>query len=479
MNSINAQVASILSERWFCTQPNFGLFQGRLMKAYQSSETFPAKDFGKSPEKAETVKEGMYAVDPYWEGRGLDAVDEEGSTIVIYIRDVLTKYDTWWAGAVSIRKTLERAEANQNISTVVLHIDGPGGQALAVRELSKYVRDMQTRTVGYASDMACSAHQNLLAACDVCFANQPLAMVGSIGTYATYSDIKGYFESLGVKIEDIYAPESSEKNEEFRAWMDGDKSLIEADLSKWATDFIDHMKEYRPNVDTKSLDPYKGKTIYAADALRIGLIDGIGTIDDALAYGQNQQANNPTNTNAEMNNPLKGFLDGLKGMMGMNDKNLTAEQISTANEELKTMGANAFMVPATDEVSSAEELNKHLSELSTSLKNEETAHETTKGELAAAKEDKETATTALDAVKAVFGEDAKAEEFDLTESVKALAQYKKDHSDKPAGGGAEGTAGDADPTETEKVSKVDDPNRAHNKMVDAMGLGPKANEEAN
>jgi ClpP class serine protease len=466
--NIDQHIASLFSQPCYCRKENYKSFGFRLIKSAENgNDPFPDKSQPKKPTHNASLN--LITVDPYWEGMGISELEGEDA-VAVSIVGVLTKYDTWWAGSKSIIKTLEAIEANESIQTVVLVVDGPGGYSHAIQDLGEYIRSMSTTTVAFVEDMAASAHQQLVASCNVCFANNKMAIMGSIGTYQTVFDDTGFWESMGIKVEDIYAPESDKKNESYRAWVDGDPSKIKAETSVWAKDFITKMKELKPGIDSNQKDIYKGITIHASEALEIGLIDGIGTIQDALDFAKGKTQN----TNTDMNNPFKSIAEwaGLK-----KDEKLTPEQLSTVNQKLAESKAEAFLVPATDEIPDYETFSDKITEveqISTDLSTEKANHSETKGKL-------ETAENSISSLKSLFGEDAEKEDFNLNDAVKQAIKDQKDFKEKPAGGAPAGTEAKADENASGKkkgVEAVQDSSREHNKRADAMGLGPKALETA-
>lgn len=435
-----------------------------MLSAHQSGEVLPVKDLKEAlPPQVAAPQSTVYSIDPIWEGSGVSEITTEDSTVVIHVTGVLTKEDYWFtAGSKSILRTLQACENNANIDLVVLSIDGPGGCALAIRELAGYVRNMSTKTVGYIEDMACSAHAQLAAACDVTFANHAMALTGSIGTYLSPMDITGYFEKLGIKTEDIYADESPEKNSTYRAWKDGDSTLIKADLSIWANDFINAMKEMRPNVDTTKRDPYKGATLYASDALEIGLIDGIGSLADAIHHTSH------TNTNTDMS--FKSILNAIIGKKD-NTEHLSPEELAGHNASLKEVKAGAFLVPVTEEIADADAFKDALIEAEKTeqaFADEQAAHTTTKESLKTTETARDEKQGALDGLTALFGDDAKAEGFDMKAAVQVALLDQKKLKDGAAGGTPLGTEASADGDPVPDESEIDLDNLPHNKMADSF-----------
>ncbi|HRD54621.1 MAG TPA: hypothetical protein PKY96_18435, partial [Flavobacteriales bacterium] len=101
----------------------------------------------------------------------------------------------------------------QEIVGVVLNIDSPGGNGNAMNLMANQVERMRKPVVGLVSHgMACSAAYGIGSACDLMMTSGPMDEVGSIGTYVRLHDWSGADEKDGLKVHEIYATRSVEKN---------------------------------------------------------------------------------------------------------------------------------------------------------------------------------------------------------------------------------------------------------------------------
>ena len=80
----------------------------------------------------------------------------------------------------------------------------------------------------------------------------------------------------------IYSDLSTYKNAPFEAALKGDyKSIKEETLNPLARQFQEAVKAHRKNLDLKTDGIIAGRMFFAADALKVGLIDKVGTADTA------------------------------------------------------------------------------------------------------------------------------------------------------------------------------------------------------
>jgi protease-4 len=184
-----------------------------------------------------------------------------------------------------------KALAASGVSAIVLDIDSPGGQVDGTATLADAIKAAPVPTVAVVNDgMACSAGYWIASAADTIYCTHATSEVGSIGVYATLADFTKYYEDNGVRIEDVYAEQSTEKNNGYREWKAGNAETFQKRLSGVATEFIETVKTNRgAKLNASAADPFKGAVFSAKEALAIGLIDGIRAFDDVLAELQNER----------------------------------------------------------------------------------------------------------------------------------------------------------------------------------------------
>lgn len=203
--------------------------------------------------------------------------------IVFDIIGPIVKYTDWnYVGTQSMIRMLSYIDKDPNISGVVFNIDSGGGMVGGTAEFADFIMKMDKPTISFANDYQCSAAEWIASACDLKMASPFATDIGSIGVLMSYQDFSAMFEKWGATIHEIYAPQSTEKNKEFRELLLGNKELYEQRLGQIASNFIETIQQ---NYDGKIEDDglvYAGKTYNAKEALKIGLVQEIGTLSEAL-----------------------------------------------------------------------------------------------------------------------------------------------------------------------------------------------------
>ncbi|EKB60751.1 S49 family peptidase [Bergeyella zoohelcum] len=204
--------------------------------------------------------------------------------VVLNIVGPIVKYSSWYSyGTQFYGKLLKELDAHPQVSGIVLNIDSGGGMVSGTAELTNIIKNLTTPTISYTSGYQCSAALDIASGCDYHMASPYADLIGSIGTMLSYQDFSAMFEKWGAKIYELYAPQSTEKNQEWRELMKGNEALYTERLRMLAQDFIDRMKENFGEDLKDDGHVFKGKTYTPQEALAIGLIDELGTLEDALS----------------------------------------------------------------------------------------------------------------------------------------------------------------------------------------------------
>lgn len=206
------------------------------------------------------------------------------SIAIVDITGPILKYGdacTW--GSVDYNDLLLRLANSNRVKGVILNFDTPGGQAAGTALLAQTIKDVSRvkPVLGICQDgIVASAGMWLASAVQEFYVTQVTDAVGSIGAYQTIADFSEAYKMEGIMVRDIYAPQSTHKNEEYREAVEkNNDTLIEEDLRFLVQDFINTVKRNRgPRLNLAAGDPFTGKMFNAPDALKIGLIDGIKSL---------------------------------------------------------------------------------------------------------------------------------------------------------------------------------------------------------
>jgi signal peptide peptidase SppA len=103
---------------------------------------------------------------------------------------------------VQLRREIRAAANDPNVSGILLAVESPGGSAAGMLDLAAEVRSARRAKPVWAQieDLGASAAYWLASQADMVFANSPMSLVGSIGTYQVVYDYSAAAEKDGVKV---------------------------------------------------------------------------------------------------------------------------------------------------------------------------------------------------------------------------------------------------------------------------------------
>jgi len=270
-----------------------------------------------------------------------------GSVAVIPIRSEILKYDQPCGprGTQSLLNDVKSADQNPNISSMVLVVDSPGGQVAGTDLLAEAIKNSSTPVVAFIDGLAASAAYWIISGANKIIASSDLDRIGSIGTMLMVEDLKPALEQLGVKFHEVYASLSTDKNKDFNQVLDGNYDSYRKNvLDVINTKFLSTVKSFRPTLDNSTLT---GKIFFAPQAIDLGLIDQIGTLDQAieeafsLAQKQGEQSleyESKTKETMKMKITWKAIRNFFKmDAASLESQELTDEQIQQINDQLASV----------------------------------------------------------------------------------------------------------------------------------------------
>lgn len=216
----------------------------------------------------------------------LDEVPK-GSVAVISLTGPVVKNSQFCGprGTVDIANDFQRAKSNSNIIGAVFYAETGGGMALAVKPLADAMLSFREEKpiVALTGSVIASAGYYLAVYADEIMSEHPRSIVGSIGTMMAFADVKGALEKQGVKFHEIYATESTLKNNTFNEALKGNYDpLIKNMLDPVNEDFIADVKEQRKGKIASNKAIFAGETFMASVSKELGMIDSLGNLSDAV-----------------------------------------------------------------------------------------------------------------------------------------------------------------------------------------------------
>lgn len=217
-------------------------------------------------------------------------------------------------GAATMDRAFRAAAEDKAIAAIVFRVDSGGGESSTSWRIQRSALQAMARKPMVVSmgDVAGSGGYLICYPCGTLIAN-PLSVVGSIGSISGKFNLRGFYDKLGITWDFVTR---------------GPNALMESDYAdytpeQWAAFKASHWRDYYEWVDDiarargrtpAEIDSLgRGREWTGQQALERGLIDRVGTFDDAVALAK-EKAGIPKDQEVEfVHYPKKpGFLEALQ-----------------------------------------------------------------------------------------------------------------------------------------------------------------------
>ena len=186
-------------------------------------------------------------------------------------------------GSENISRAIRTARLDDKVKALVLRINSPGGSSLASDviwrevELTKKVKPV----IVSMGDVAASGGYYIACAADSIFA-QPNTITGSIGVFAIIPNMKKFFNNkLGITFDEVKTGKFSEISIT-RPLSDDERLLLQAEINNIYKTFTQKVANGRHKTPEFIDNIGQGRVWTGAEAIKIGLVDRLGNIDDAV-----------------------------------------------------------------------------------------------------------------------------------------------------------------------------------------------------
>lgn len=186
-------------------------------------------------------------------------------------------------GEGAMRRSLKEAREDENVKSIVLRIDSPGGDALTSEliwreiELTKKVKPVVVSMGNYAASggyyIACNAHKIYAEATTI---------TGSIGVFGMLPNFTTAANKIGVSTEIVKTHTNAAGFSPFTILDSSTRAFAQEGVERIYFTFVNRVASGR-KLTTQQVDAIgQGRVWTGQDAKKIGLVDAIGGLDDAI-----------------------------------------------------------------------------------------------------------------------------------------------------------------------------------------------------
>lgn len=230
----------------------------------------------------------------YFRNRDVKEEDVKGHIAIIYASGVISDqpqkdpFQFSEDGVIETKdivKAFDFAAKDEDIKAILFRVNSPGGAPVASEEIRHAIeKAKESKKPVYVSLGAAAASGGYWIALegDKIIAD-PATVTGSIGVVAGKFVLGGLFEKLGVKWDKLDMPYKTKDIWSVQKTFDGQSlNRITAMVDEIYNTFKSHVMRAR-NIPADKIDSIaKGRVFTGTQAVEAGLVDEIGTLDDAL-----------------------------------------------------------------------------------------------------------------------------------------------------------------------------------------------------
>jgi len=181
---------------------------------------------------------------------------------------------------------IAKVRADSSVKAVVLRVNSPGGTVLAASKIKEEI-DLTRKTkpvIASYGDYAASGGYWISNSCDHIFSNAT-TLTGSIGVFSAIPEFSGTIKEIAhVNIVPVNSHKHSDMISLTRPFDAEETAWMQVYVDDIYNNFVSIVAEGRDMTVEEVDEVAQGRVWTGSDALKIGLVDEIGTLEDAIAY---------------------------------------------------------------------------------------------------------------------------------------------------------------------------------------------------
>jgi protease-4 len=185
--------------------------------------------------------------------------------------------------AREIVKTIGEVAKDSTVKSVVLRVSSPGGSAYASEQIWHALSELKKvkPLIISMGDYAASGGYYISCMGDVIVA-QPTTITGSIGIFGVIPNIQALNDKIGITYDGVKTNKMSDAITVNRRFTPEERDLMQNYVNRGYELFVKRCAEGRKKSIDQIKDIAEGRVWTGEDALKIGLVDKIGGLEDAI-----------------------------------------------------------------------------------------------------------------------------------------------------------------------------------------------------
>jgi protease-4 len=190
-------------------------------------------------------------------------------------------------GSDTMIKAIREANKDNTVKAIVLRVDSPGGSALASDLIWHELELVKKPFVVSMGDVAGSGGYYIAMGANRIFAD-PGTITGSIGVVGGKLALNGLYGKVGITTDVISRGKNSGILSSTHGFSETERDSMQRLLNDIYDQFTTKAAKGRKMEHSKLEKLARGRVYTGQSALKIGLVDELGTLEDALAYTKQQ-----------------------------------------------------------------------------------------------------------------------------------------------------------------------------------------------
>ena len=186
--------------------------------------------------------------------------------------------------ANTVCKDLEELMNDDDVKAVVLRVNSPGGSAYASEQIWRAVTQLKAKKPVVVSMGGYAASGGYYISCNANYIySEPTTLTGSIGIFGMFPDFSGLLtDKLGVKFDEVKTNKHSTFGTAARPFNAEELSMLDQYIGRGYELFRKRVADGRKRTVDQIEEVAQGRVWLGNDALKMKLVDAIGSLDDAV-----------------------------------------------------------------------------------------------------------------------------------------------------------------------------------------------------
>ena len=180
-------------------------------------------------------------------------------------------------------ETIDKVAKDDKVKAVVLRVSSPGGSAYGSEQIWRALTNLKEKKplVVSMGDYAASGGYYIACMADTIVA-QPNTITGSIGIFALMPNIASLNKKIGLNYDGVKTNKMSDAISLNRSFTSEERVLLQKYVNEGYELFVKRCADGRAMTTDEIKAIAEGRVWTGKDALKIGLVDVLGSVDDAV-----------------------------------------------------------------------------------------------------------------------------------------------------------------------------------------------------